>query len=68
MKTSVLVIGLSALLLTGCIHGHHGNWDRSDRDGYTERDRDDRRYERDNRYDNRYNDKRWDSWRNRESR
>lgn len=66
MKTSILIIGLSTLLLTGCIHGHHGNWDRYDRDGYSERDRDNRRYDRDHRYDDRYrNNWRDSSWRDR---
>lgn len=72
MKTTVLIIGLSALLLTGCIHGHHGyrdNYGRYDRDGYSERDSDYRRYDRNNRYDGRYYDNRRDgNWRNKESR
>lgn len=68
MKTTVLVISLAALLLTGCIHGYHGRWDRDDRDRYSERDRDYRRHDRDNRYDSRYYGRRGGSWRNRESR
>lgn len=72
MKTIVLIIGLSTLLLTGCFYGPHGHWDRYDRydrDNYSSWDRDHRRYDRDHRYDRRHHDYRRNrSWGNRESR
>ena len=46
MRALILIASLSVLVLTGCVHTHHGHWRYDDRPGYSKKQNHNRSYNR----------------------